>query len=325
MPASEFDIIARYFTDQSSSRADIILGIGDDAAIVAPPADQQLAIAIDTLVAGVHFPKDTTACDIGWKALAVNLSDMAAMGAAPAWFTLALTLPEANEQWLTDFSAGLHAAARQYEVRLIGGDTTHGPLTISVQIAGYVQPGQALTRSGARPGDQIWVSGTLGDAALGLLVQQQKLHSDTAVRDQLLQRLNRPTPRVALGERLAGVATSCIDISDGLLADLQHILDASGKGAEIFPHLLPLSEPVTALLQNNPQWQTLPLYGGDDYELCFTVSAAHADLIEQLQDELHLTLTCIGEITGPGGLTCLTESREVIAITSTGYDHFKQE
>lgn len=266
---NEFELIRRYFSGIHHA-AGVVLGIGDDGAILDVPVGQQLVAVIDTLVAGVHFPLDTPACDIGWRALAVNLSDLAAMGANPRWFTLALTLPEADEAWLAGFAEGLAAQAAQAGVSLVGGDTTQGPLTITVQAEGCVPAGQALRRAGARVGDAIYVSGSPGEAAAGLAVHQGRLPEGEG-SGALLERFFRPRPRLALGLALRGVATACIDVSDGLLQDLGHILRASGVGAELDLPALPLSAALRTAAGGRAQ--ELALCGGDDYELCFTVPA----------------------------------------------------
>ena len=213
---NEFELIQKYFAHQPLARADVVLGIGDDAAVLEVPVGQQLVISTDALVSGVHFPEHTDPEAIGHKALAVNLSDLAAMGATPAWFTLNLSLPRADPAWLEGFCRGLFALAVQHGVQLVGGDTTRGPLTIGIQICGLVPRGQALTRVGARAGDRVYVTGVLGDAAIGLLFAQGKLELPEEYRANVLARLNRPQPRVAAGERLRGLASACIDLSDGL-------------------------------------------------------------------------------------------------------------
>ncbi|MGD8936357.1 MAG: thiamine-phosphate kinase, partial [Thiogranum sp.] len=265
MALSEFDIIARFFTRQGAYRDDVVLGVGDDAALLKVPKDRQLVLAVDTLVAGRHFPDDTAAFDIGWKALAVNLSDFAAMGATPAWATLSLTMPAVDKDWLQAFADGFYSLADQYQVALVGGDTTRGPLSVSVQLQGYIEPGKVLRRDAAKPGQALFVSGTLGDAACAL----HQLQSG-AVDAFVFERLNRPEPRVALGQLLGGVAAAAIDVSDGLLADLGHILEASRCGATLYPERLPAS----SALQNLPAGEVLEYQcnGGDDYELCFSVA-----------------------------------------------------
>ena len=218
---SEFDIIELYFSQQTSTNSSVLLGIGDDAAITSIPSGMEQVIAIDTLVEGVHFDKDTPAENIAYKALAVNLSDLAAMGATPAWFTLALTLPEVSESWLDSFSKGLFELANKYNMPLVGGDTTRGPFTISIQVAGFVPKGKALLRCNAKVGDHIFVTGNIGDGCAGLAVQKSGVNDSDD--DYLLNRLQKPSPRIAFGQSLVGIANACIDISDGLLADINHL------------------------------------------------------------------------------------------------------
>lgn len=308
---NEFDIIAQFFAKQIVTRPDVILGIGDDCAIVEVPADQQLAITTDTLVAGVHFPTDTPAFDIGYKSLAVNLSDLAAMGATPAWITLALTLPEKNVRWLTEFSRGLFELAQRYQIQLIGGDITRGPLTITIEAKGFIPKNQALKRSAAKVGDLIYVTNTLGDAALGLLCAEKKISLQPDYQTYLLSRLNRPEPRVEIGEQLRGIAHAAIDISDGLAADLGHILEKSQVGATVYVDALPLSE---ALLRSvaTPQAIELALNGGDDYELCFTAP-------KEIHDS---RFTCIGIITQTLRLNLLYKDERPYSGKVNGYQHF---
>lgn len=297
----EFDIIKRYFKQKTLSRSDVKLGIGDDCALLSIPKHQLLAVSIDTLVEGLHFPINTPAYDIGFKSLAVNLSDLAAMGAEPAWITLALTMPKANENWLQAFSQGLFELAQEYNLQLIGGDTTRGPLTITIQIHGFLPEKQALRRNGAKVGDKIYVSGPLGDAGLGLQIALGKIKVKADDEAYLLQRLNRPNPRVKLGLFLRDFAHSAIDISDGLLADLEHILSESKVGATIYTTLIPLSNE----LKRNASAEEaihLALTAGDDYELCFTVSSEKEEkLIAALKKE-NTICYCIGEITQENAL-----------------------
>ncbi|MFO1454455.1 MAG: thiamine-phosphate kinase [Lysobacterales bacterium] len=307
----EFDLIAR-IRARAALRGDVVLGIGDDCALLAPPPGMQLAVTMDTLNAGVHFPPETAPADIGWKALAVNLSDLAAMGADPAWCTLSLSLPEASEDFIDGFSDGFLSLAQQHDVALIGGDTTRGPLSISVTAHGLIEPDSALRRAGAQVGDAIWVSGTLGDAAGALRQWQQGGVMPPTLRD----RLDRPTPRVALGRALRGVASSCIDISDGLLADLSHICRASGVAAQLDARALPSS---AALRQAFDAATCLALQasGGDDYELCFTAPAAQRDVLHALSQALNLPLTHIGDIVTGAGVCC-----EGVDVAAAGYQHF---
>jgi len=297
---SEFDIIRQYFTSpvMSESRADVVLGIGDDAAIldVAKHHNEQLVQSVDTLVAGVHFPVDTSPEDIAYKALAVNLSDMAAMGAEPAWFTLAITLPNDDEAWLKAFSESLSAIAKKYDVQLIGGDTTHGPFCISITINGFVPIGKGLTRSKAQVTDRIYVSGTIGDAALAL-------------------------PQVELGLLLRDFATSCIDISDGLIADLEHITENSQVGAKIYFEKISLSKEFSLNLTDEALMIPLVLAGGDDYELCFTIPTAKQAEFEKIVTENKILVSCIGEIESEKSVRCLLNNKN-IEIQGTGYKHF---
>ncbi len=323
---SEFDIIRQYFTSSviSDSRADVVLGIGDDAAILDITEyhqHEQLIQSVDTLVAGVHFPVETSAEDIAYKALAVNLSDMAAMGAEPAWFTLAITLPDDNEDWIKAFSENLWSLAKKFNVQLIGGDTTNGPLCISITINGFVPKGKALTRNKAQVTDKIYVSGTIGDAALALAAWQgQCLLRDDSVR-YLKERLNRPQPRLELGLVLRQHASSCIDISDGLIADLEHITDNSNVGARIDFEKIPLSNEFISNLTDAALIVPLVLSGGDDYELCFTVPVAKQAEFEKIIKDHETMVTCIGEIESQSGVRCVKDNKE-IDIRDTGYQHF---
>lgn len=307
----EFDLIAR-IRQRAALRGDVALGIGDDCALLVPPPGMQLAVTMDTLNVGVHFPAETAAFDIGWKALAVNLSDLAAMGAQPAWGTLSLSLPSADPAFLEGFIDGFLALAAAHEFALIGGDTTRGPLSIAITAMGFVEPGQALRRDGARVGDEIWVSGSLGDAA-GALRQWQ---AGAAMSPELQARLDRPTPRVALGRALRGVASSGIDVSDGLLADLAHICRASGVGADIDVDTLPSSDALRAAFDVET-CGILQATGGDDYELCFTAAPAQRAVLQQLSATLALSLTCIGRITAGTGVRC-----DGVAAGVGGYQHF---
>ncbi|KRT55717.1 thiamine-phosphate kinase [endosymbiont of Ridgeia piscesae] len=317
MALSEFDLIRRYFSDLTPLRDDVALGIGDDCALLDVPEGMELAVSIDTLVAGVHFLADVEPETLGHKALAVNLSDLAAMGAEPAWVTLALALPEVNEVWLEAFSCGFAALASRAGVSLVGGDTTRGPLTLTLQVHGFVPRGSALRRDGAQPGDRICVSGRLGDAALGLRLLQGEANLSEPERSQLIDRLQRPQPRLALGQALRGLASAAIDISDGLLADLGHILQASGVGARLQLARLPLSDAV----RRTADWG-LPLAGGDDYELCFTLPPAELSRLWPLSEQLGLAISEIGEITAAPGLVCEQADATIWRPSAKGYDHF---
>ncbi|MDH5445760.1 MAG: thiamine-phosphate kinase [Gammaproteobacteria bacterium] len=320
MPQSEFDIIKEYFQKQKTVRDDVCLGIGDDAAIITVPQSKQLAIALDTLVAGVHFPTETSAEDVAYKALAVNLSDLAAMGAEPAWFTLGITLPESNTDWLKNFASGLFSLADQYNVQLIGGDTTQGPLTVTIQVAGLLPEGKALKRDGANEGDLIYVTGSLGDAALGLKGLQ---HPDIyPVTPQLIDKLNRPQPRLEVGHALLDIASACIDVSDGLLADLGHILDSSGVGASVDRAQLPLSDTLQAQCDKDDSRYHLALTGGDDYELCFCVSPDRQQDIHTISNRTGVLITCIGTIEQQPGLRLHHAGNLIDTVTQSGYEHF---
>lgn len=335
MSSPEFDLIARHFAPPGAGRGDVVLGIGDDAALLRPPSGMELVAALDTLVAGVHFPLDTDAESIGHKALAVNLSDLAAMGAEPAWALLGLTLPEADERWLAGFARGFFALAREYGVALVGGDTTRGPLSISVQVQGFIPPGAAFRRDAARPGDLIYVTGPLGEAGLALRLGDDSVTGPAGARAHLRRRLDRPRPRVGEALRLRGLARAAIDISDGLLADLGHILRASGAGATLDLARLPLSPEFRACLaameaNRHPAlrsftpglaWADLALASGDDYELCFTVDPAQRPRLEALA-AAGLPGTCIGTIEAEPGLRCRLADGTPYRPPRLGYDHF---
>lgn len=314
---AEFALIDLIRKRCHATRADVRLGIGDDAALLAVPAGKLLAVSTDTLVAGVHFPHAATARDIGWKALAVNLSDLAAMGAEPAWATLALTLPGADARWVEEFADGFALLARRHRVALVGGDTTQGPLSITVTIHGFVPDGAALTRSGARIGDGVYVTGTLGDAAAEL----RQMLAKTAADPYLLERLHRPTPRVEQGLILQGRASACIDVSDGLTADLGHVCDASGVAARIDADALPASSALAAAF-DAPMRREFQLAGGDDYELCFTAPAVVAsDLLRELAHS-GCGATCIGRIVAGNGVRVQDAAGNPVKALRSGWEHF---
>ena len=318
MSLSEFELIARYFRSCGAQRGDVRLGVGDDAAVLECPPGQRLVAAVDTLVEGVHFPRGCPAASIGHRALAVNLSDLAAMGARPAWALLALTLPEAEEAWLEEFAAGFAELARLHGVALVGGDTTRGPLCVTVQILGHA-PGEPLLRSGARPGDALFVSGTPGDAAAGLAIEQGRLAAPGQA-EYLRERFLYPTPRVALGQSLREYASACIDVSDGLLGDAGKLAAASGCGAEIAYADLPLSEPLV-LAAGAERAHELALTGGDDYELCFSVSPANLErLLRQLPPQ-RWGYSRIGTLREAPGTAVLRNSA-VMPFADSGYAHF---
>ncbi len=315
---SEFELIRRYFTRPATN---VLLGVGDDAALLQVTPGCVLAVSTDMLVSGTHFFADADPFLLGHKTLAVNLSDMAAMGATPRWATLALCLPEADDAWLSQFSAGFFALADEYGVALVGGDTTRGPLNLSVTIMGEVQAGLALRRSGACAGDEIWVSGQLGDAALALAHLQGQIVLPARDFSACATALHQPQPRVALGLALSGIVSSAIDISDGLLGDLGHILQASGVAAEINFAALPVSKCLFGLL-DQARGRHCVLAGGDDYELCFTAPAGQHHELLGISKQLDLQLTCIGRIIEGQGCVVLDASLLPMVLESAGYEHF---
>jgi thiamine-monophosphate kinase len=328
LSVSEFALIDVIRERCVIAREDVRLSIGDDAALLAVPSGQMLAVSTDTLVAGMHFPKSTKAYDIGWKALAVNLSDLAAMGATPAWATLALTLPRSDSRWVGEFADGFAALAREFKLALVGGDTTQGSLSITVTVHGFVPEGAALLRSGARVGDAVFVTGTLGDAAAGLrCIDKQDdeasrlLSGATGGREFLIERINRPTPRIVQGLALRGHASACIDVSDGLLADLGHICQASGVGAELELDLLPTSSALLDQFDANAR-RAFQLAGGDDYELCFT---ANESIESSLLGDLARSgcgATRIGRIVADLGIRVRDSTGNEVSIARQGWEHF---
>lgn len=322
MACGEFELIARYFNRAAGSRRDVEKGIGDDCALLNIPEKQTLAISTDTLVEGVHFLRDIHPADLAYKALAVNLSDLAAMGADPAWLTLALTLPQVNEAWLQDFSDSLFELMDYFSVQLIGGDTTRGPLSLTLGIHGLVPVGRALKRAGARPGDWIYVTGSLGDSAAGLaLLQHRERLSDPAAHEALIKRHLRPMPRILQGQALRGLASAAIDISDGLLADLGHVLKASDCGARLNVDALPRSAALQAHFSPEQQLKWA-LSGGEDYELCFTLPEVNHGALEVAMAHLGVPFTCIGQVVPASeGVTLLREG-EPVTVDVKGFDHF---
>ena len=318
----EFDLIRRFFMrGESAPESGVLLGIGDDAALLDVPRGADLVVSVDTIVAGRHFLEGTDARSIGHRALAVNLSDMAAMGAAPAWATLALTMPSANSEWLEKFAAGFLDLAGAHSVALVGGDTTRGPLTVSVQILGTVAHGSALRRSGGAAGNILAVSGTLGDAAAGLAFLQAptaaKPSPDVAA---LIQRFDYPTPRVQLGQAARGIASAAMDLSDGLVGDLPKLADACGLAAHVCVEALPLSMAMRNCVSLG-QARDWALAGGDDYELLFAVPANRFTALQGAADQLNLTLTPIGELHAGAGVTWSLDGEHFTPSVS-GYDHF---
>ena len=328
MPLGEFALIERYFRAAGASRGDVPVGVGDDGAILRPPPGFDLVAVSDTLVEGVHFPEASAPRSIGHRALAVNLSDIAAMGATPAWALLSLTLPSVDDGWLAEFSAGLGALARMHEVALVGGDTTRGPLTLGVQVLGFVPQGEGLRRSGGRVGDLLCVSGTPGDAAAGLAIVQRGLadarSADLAAALATLQaRFEYPTPRLALGARLRAIASACIDVSDGLYGDASKLAAASSCAAHIDPQRLPrsaaLAAAVSARVFTDAEAAGFTAAGGDDYELLFTLPPA---ALASLQGELARgEITVIGALASGAGLWLMAQGVPQPA-TPGGFDHF---
>jgi len=323
----EFDLIQRYFTRTTPSA---VLGVGDDAALLSVGSGMELAVSTDMLVSGIHFLPDADPFLLGHKTLAVNLSDLAAMGARARWATLSLALPEVDESWLTKFSQGFFALAEQHGLELVGGDTTHGPLNLCVTIMGEVPQGKALRRSGAQPSDDIWVSGRLGDAALALAHLLGKLQLSEQDFSLCASSLHQPIPRLALGQALRGMAHSAIDISDGLLGDLGHILHSSNVAAEIQFDALPVSNILRTLCGNDTLngggaglLQHCILSGGDDYELCFSASVDQRSALVELSAEIDLPLTRIGVIVAGSGCIVYAADGSKIYLKESAYDHFR--
>ncbi len=314
----EFQLIRQIQRETSvATSCGVKLGIGDDAAVLEVPAGQHLVAATDTLNVGTHFPKKTSPYDIAFKCLAVNLSDLAAMGASPRWALLSLSLPEADPKWMQSFTAGFKSLAKIYGVALVGGDTTSGPLSISLTALGLIEPGRQLTRSAAKPGDLLVVSGTIGGAARAL----DLLQAGQAVIGRDL--LDRPQPRVKLGQALVTYANACIDISDGLLADLGHVLKASGCGARIDIDKLPAAKSLAGL-EDETRWN-YQLSGGDDYELLFTLPPHHKDMLATWSQQLDIKLSIIGEIEEGQSICCISPNGMIYDPQKAGFEHFSQQ
>ncbi|AHG75131.1 Thiamine-monophosphate kinase [Mannheimia varigena USDA-ARS-USMARC-1296] len=324
----EFDIIDRYFNaSQRPPRKDVLLSIGDDCAVTSLKPNQQLAITTDTLVCGTHFLPTISPADLAYKSVAVNLSDLASMGAEPAWISLALTLPEIDHDWLAEFSEHFFDILDHYNVDLIGGDTTKGHLSLTLTAQGIVPQDKGLFRHNAKIGDWIYISGTLGDSAAGLqLLLKQKTDNLNWNKDEsyLIQRHLRPTPRVLLGLTIASIANAAIDISDGLLSDLGHILKRSNCGAALNLDDLPLSEPLLNCYSKE-EAEHFALSGGEDYELCFTVHNDNKQKLEKALTNIGVNYTCIGQIrSAKEGLTLLRNNEVVTLPAQRGFDHFKK-
>lgn len=320
---SEFDLINQFFKTAAVKREDVILGIGDDCALLSPPPGKILAVSTDTLVSGVHFPITTSAEDIGYKSLAVNLSDLAAMGAKPAWVSLAITLPEADQQWLKNFMQGFNELAEKFQLSLVGGDTTRGPLSITVSITGFIDNPHTMLRSNARPGDMVCVTGNIGDAAEGLTAVLNNFDINDAYQ-YCIKRLNRPDPRIEVGQLLSRHHVAAIDLSDGLLADLNHICQSSNVGAVIDLNKLPISKSLLDISNHQPDWGKI-LTSGDDYELCFACSDAVMDTIKDALLSVDMQITHIGHITDSNIIECHLEDGSVFNTDKSGFNHFADE
>ncbi len=315
----EFDLIKRYFSEQVVKRKDVLLGIGDDCAILKSNDAQNIAVTTDTLVAGVHFPHNTSAKAIGHKSIAVSLSDLAAMGAEPAWASLAITMPTADEAWINDFCEGVFELCEYANVQLIGGDTTQGPLSITVTAQGLTIPEKHITRSGAKPGDWLYVSADIGDAGLALMHINGDITLTPESAAKVQRKLDFPKPRILLGQALRGHVSSAIDISDGLFADLQHICTASNVGATVELDKLPLSDEMKNSLGDKAI--EVAVNAGDDYELLFTVSQTNKVSMDTSVGQTTNRITCIGQINHSNKITT-TLNQEPINITMNGFQHF---
>lgn len=314
---TEFDLIYKLINTQSINRPDVLTGIGDDCAILSVPENHSLAVTMDTLVEGIHFPESVSAFSIGYKSLAVNLSDLASTGAKPAWVTLSLSMPTANESWIKNFAKGLFTLANKYNVQLIGGDTTSGSLSVTIQAHGFVK--KPLLRSGAKQGDLIYVSGYIGDASLGL----RSYNGENNISECCVNRLNQPEPRIELGLALSAIATSCIDISDGLISDLGHICQQSSCGADILLNNIPLSSDYVAYFNDQPDYSNAVSFG-DDYELCFTISSEDKRKISNISKELGIELTCVGKITNTNSIKFIGHNDKEVVLSKKGFEHFNE-
>ncbi len=316
----EFELIKHFFTEQTVKRKDVLLGIGDDCAVIASTEKQNIVVTTDTLVAGVHFPLDTSARAIGHKAVAVNLSDIAAMGAKPSWLSLAITIPEVDDVWLGEFCAGVFDLCEYYNVQLIGGDTTQGPLSITITAQGLIPENKYLSRAGAKTGDWLYVTGDIGDAALALQQIKQKVSVESTFIEPIRKKLDYPKPRVLAGQTLREYASAAIDISDGLIADLGHICQASNVGANIVLDAIPLSKIMRDSLPLEDAIN-LALTGGDDYELLFTISEDNKVGMETALSHAGTLVTCIGQINASQTIST-TLNNKPVPILSAGFEHF---
>jgi thiamine-monophosphate kinase len=319
----EFELIKEFFTKQAVSRKDVLLGIGDDCAVVSSTKNQNIVVTTDTLVAGVHFPLGTSPKAIGHKSVAVNLSDIAAMGAKPSWISLAITLPEVNDEWLTEFCAGAFKLCEFYNVQIIGGDTTQGPLSITITAQGLTPEDKYLSRSGAKAGDWLYVTGDLGDAALALKHLKEGVLTESEAIANVQEKLDFPKPRVLAGQALREYASAAIDISDGLLADLGHLCQASNVGANVVLEDIPLSDTmkISQLFEDSIE---LALNGGDDYELLFTVSEDKKVGLETALSHTSTAITCIGQINASQTIST-TLNNKAVPIKSSGFQHFSSQ
>jgi thiamine-monophosphate kinase len=321
MAQSEFELIGKYFARLGAERSDVRIGVGDDGAVLMPPASRELVVVTDTLVEGVHFPPGSPAISIGHRAFAVNLSDIAAMGAEPAWALLALSLPRPDEEWLSQFARAAGDLCRRHNVSLVGGDTTRGPLTITVTIIGIVPIGVALERKGGQPGDAVFVTGSPGDAAAGLALEQGRLHVADPMSAQILRdRFLFPTPRCEVGVALRGLASACIDISDGLGGDLEKLCAASGCGAEVDAAALPVSESLLGAVGRESA-REYALTGGDDYELLFSVPLARLGAMTSAIARGLGPVTRIGSLVSGNGVR-VSARGGVMQFSRAGFDHF---
>lgn len=316
----EFELIKEFFTAQPVSRKDVVKGIGDDCALIRANDEKLIAVTTDTLVAGVHFPHDTAPRAIGHKAVAVNLSDLAAMGAEPCWISIAITLPDVDKSWLAEFTAGVFELTEYYNVQLIGGDTTQGPLSVTVTAQGTVPNTKALLRSGAKNGDYLYVTGNLGDAGLALAAMAGNVNLKNSDFNKVRAKLDYPKPQVLVGQFIREFGTSAIDVSDGLLADLTHICKASTLGVNLDLSKVPLSK---VLLDNLPLQDALnmALTSGDDYELIFTVSATNKVALETAMTHANVTYSCIGQMNTSEEIN-LTLNKQEFIVENIGFEHF---